>query len=337
MTDDEMIWGTLAGWPPRQPQPNIAPDNPVIEDSDHCGVITYTASRVSSTRPSIFGGYEHANPGWRRRRRLTCSEVILHFDNLGLVSGSYNGVIAINVDGALYREITIANAVARKYIRLGFPTVAQRLIEVIMPYSASIADAGITMTGAIAAPASSRLSLPRCVVLGDSRAQLFSASGIAKGWAEILCAAKGWQHINHGYGSSMLTPSWGTEAGELNPDVVISLTDYNDRTAQTPLATFKQSYKTLITNLRALKPTVKFHLIQSTWISAANDALTLKMADYRQAEADALTELADANNVLIDGLALTTVDDTTRFPDGIHPNDTGHAEMGAALPALVSL
>lgn len=112
--------------------------------------------------------------------------------------------------------------------------------------------------------------------------------------------------------------------------------DYNNRSAQTSLLGFKNSYKTLITNFRAVKPTTKLYAVTSNWIDTAQDALPLKIADYRQATADALTEVADANNILIDGLTLTA-NSTASIGDGIHPNDVGEAEWAADIAPLVSV
>lgn len=337
MNDTDLIYATLTGWPPRQPSPTIAPNNPAIEDSDHAATITYTASRVSGVRPISFGTFEHANPGWRRRFKTTGKDVVVFLENLDLIPSQYfNGSLAVYVDGALHREVSLSLAAGAKYIRLGFPTTVERTIDLAMPYCASIAHTGLSVAEGISAPAT-RLTLPRCLVMGDSRNHGFSCTGIAKTWAQLLCIAKGWQHINLAYGSSTLEASWGTVAGNLLPDVVLCMTDYNFRTLQTPLATFKQIYKDAINNLRAIRPTIKFYVIQSTWIDPTIDVLTLKMVDYRQAEADMLTELGDANNILINGLDLTTVDNATRFPDGVHENDLGASEMATALAALVSL
>lgn len=335
MIDAELIYATLQGWPPRAPSVNVAPNLSAIEDSDYAGTITATAAAVSCIRPTAATFYEYANPGWRRRFVTTATEIILHFDSLNLVPGSYNGVVAIYVDTVFTRAVTLAAAAARRYIKLVFSTVAAREIEIVMPYSAAIAHAGMTMSVAPSAPAS-RAGLPRAVFFGDSRPQGFTATGINTSWPEILCRAKNWQHINLGMGSRLVTAVDGTMAGNADPDVAFYLCDYNNRTAQTALATFKQLYKDVITNFRAVKPTTKFYAITSPWISAANDAGVLTMANYRSTIADALTELADANNILIDGLTLTT-NSTASQPDGIHQNDAGCVEMAAAVGAIASV
>lgn len=316
--------------------PSIAANDARIEDSDFAATLTKTAHSVSGVRPFSSGDYQHANPGWRRRFKTAAKAVFLHMENLDLVSGSFNGKGAIYVDGAFYQEFSTTQTAEHFAVRVDFPTAAQRTIEVVMPYSASIAFRGVSVPGGTIAAPATRHTLPRAVFLGDSRVQGFSATRIDKTWPELLCIAKGWQHINLGIGSARIDANFGTMLGNADPDVAFCLLDFNNRTDQTALATFKTSYKSLITNMRAIKPGIKFYLIQSPWISAANDALTLTMADYRQAEEDALDELADANNILIDGLALAT-NSTASFPDGIHPNDAGMAEIAAAMAGLVSL
>ncbi|MER9962648.1 hypothetical protein NKJ72_17050 [Mesorhizobium sp. M0045] len=72
---------------------------------------------------------------------------------------------------------------------------------------------------------------------------------------------KGWRHINLGYGSSLVNSAWETDLGDANPDVALIMFDYNNRAAQTALASFKATYKPLIANLGALKSTVKIFVV----------------------------------------------------------------------------
>ncbi|MER9849817.1 SGNH/GDSL hydrolase family protein [Mesorhizobium sp. M0106] len=322
-----------------EPLVDVVPNNSNIEDSDYAAALTATSSQVSGVRPISFGSYQNANPGWRRRFKTRATSVVLHFQNLNLVTGSYNGKGEILVDGVHNTYFTSAQALGKFFVRLDFASNADRLIEIVMPYSSSVAHLGITTYGAPITLPTPRSTLPRAVFLGDSRLQGFNATSTDKTWMEILCRAKGWQHINLGYGSSLVNSAWGTDLGNANPDVAFVTFDFNNRTAQTALATFKAALKTLIANVRAIKPTVKIYVVSSNWISAANDTLTLKIADYRQQELDAVNELTaagDANIFYIDGLTLTT-NGTGSIGDGIHPNDTGSAELAAAIAPLVSV
>ncbi|WP_287370733.1 SGNH/GDSL hydrolase family protein, partial [Mesorhizobium sp.] len=321
------------------PAIDVLPNDPNIEDSDYAATLTATSSQVSAVRPIVFSGYQNANPGWRRRFKTRATSVVLHFQNLNLVSGSYNGKGQILVDGVHNTYFTSAQALGKFFVRLDFASNADRLIEIVMPYSSSVAHLGITTYGAPITLPTPRSTLPRAVFLGDSRDQGFNATSIDKTWMEILCRAKGWQHINLGYGSSGVTSAWGTDAGNADPDVVFITFDYNNRTAQTSLASFKAALVALIANLRAVAPTVNVYVVSSNWISAAQDALTLKIADYRQQESDAVDELTlagDTNLFYIDGLTLTT-NSTASIADGIHPNDVGSAEWAATIAPLVSV
>lgn len=324
------------GLPGSEPAIDIAPNDGRILDSDYAGTLTATAQQVSGVRPISFGNYQYANPGWRRRFRTRSRSLVLHFQNLNLVSGSYNGKGAIYADGVLKTYFTSPQAPGKFLVRLDFSSNADREIEIVMPHSAAIAHLGATTYGAPITAPTSRAALPRAAFLGDSRFQGFNATSIDKTWMEILCRAKGWQHINLGYGSSGVTSAWGTDLANANPDVAFVMFDHNNRSAQTSLLGFKNSYKTLITNFRAVKPTTKLYAVTSNWIGTAQDALPLKIANYRQATADALTEVADANNILIDGLTLTT-NSTASIGDGIHPNDVGEAEWAADIAPLVSV
>ncbi|MER9432999.1 SGNH/GDSL hydrolase family protein [Mesorhizobium sp. M0408] len=321
------------------PAIDVPPNDPNIEDSDHPATLTVTSAQVSGIRPISFGRYENANPGWRRRFKTRATSIVRHFQNLNTVDGSYNAKGQILVDGVHNTYFTSPQAAGKFFVRLDFASNADRLIEVVMPYSAAIADLGITTYGAPITLPPTRLTMPRAVFLGDSRDEGFLATSIDKTWMEILCRAKGWQHINLGYGSSGVTAAWGTDVGNANPDVVFITFDFNNRTGQTSLAGFKSAYKALVANIRAIKPTVKIYAVSSNWISAANDTLTLKIADYRQQELDAVSELTaagDANIFYIDGLTLTA-NSTGSIGDGIHPNDVGSAEQAATIAPLVSV
>lgn len=338
-TDAELSAISSVGWPGTAPTINIAPNAAAIEDSDYAATLTATSASVSGVRPISFGSYQYANPGWRRRFRTSAPTLVLHLQNSGLVSGSYNGKGVINVDGVFKQYFTSPNSANTMYVRVDFNTIADREIELVMPYSAALAHLGVSTYGYPITAPTSRAGLPRAVYLGDSRAQGFSGSSIDKHGFEILCRAKGWQNINLGFGSSTIATAWGTVVGDMNPDVVLITSDYNNRTAQTALATFKANLKTTIDNIRALEPTVNIYVVSSNWISAANDALTLTMADYRQQQSDAVSEMTlagDTNLFYIDGLALTT-NSVASQTDGIHPNDAGYVEWAANIAASVTV
>ncbi|CCV14990.1 hypothetical protein [Mesorhizobium sp. STM 4661] len=59
-------------------------------------------------------------------------------------------------------------------------------------------------------------------------------------------------------------------------------------------------------------------------------------SSFRQATADALTELADTNNILVNGLSLAT-NSTASQTDGVHPNAVGSPEWATAIAPLVSV
>ncbi|BCH20168.1 SGNH/GDSL hydrolase family protein [Mesorhizobium sp. L-2-11] len=337
--DAEIRNVTAFGWPGNEPTINIAPNDSRIEDSDYYGTLSLSAAEASLVRPIVSSNYQNTTPGWRRHFNTRAKDIVLHFSNPGLSGASTNGVGAIFVDGVFFQSFTIGSAVGKTFVPVTFTSVADRHIEIVMPYGMSTRFLGATIpNGATITAPATRLTLPRAVIIGDSRGHGFQATAARYHWFELLCRAKGWQHINLANGSRRLNTSTadGTVLGQANPAVAFSLYDYNDRTDQVPLLTHKNNYKTLINNFRVLKPTTKLYVITSNWISAAQDALTLKIADYRQATADALTELADANNILINGLSLTT-NSNASIGDGVHPNDVGSAEWAANIAPLVSV
>ncbi|RWK66996.1 SGNH/GDSL hydrolase family protein [Mesorhizobium sp.] len=336
--DAEIRNVTAFGWPGNEPTINIAPNDSRIEDSDYYGTRSLSAAEASLVRPIVSQNYQNTTPGWCRHFNTRAKEFTLHFFNPGLSGASTNGVGAVHVDGVFYQSFTIGSPVAKTFVPITFTSVADRHIEIVMPYGMSTRFLGATIpAGATITAPATRLTLPRAAIIGDSRGHGFQASAARYHWLELLCRAKGWQHINLANGSRRLNGSTtdGTVLGQANPDVAFSIYDYNDRTDQVPLLTHKNNYKALINNFRALKPTTKLYVITSNWISAVRDELTFKIADYRQATADALTELADANNILINGLSLTT-NSNASIGDGVHPNDVGSAEWAAAIAPLVS-
>lgn len=331
---------TNYGWPGNEPTINIAPNDSRIEDSDYYGTLTVGASEASLVRPIIgalgSANYEYATPNWRRHFNTRAQSLWLWFYNPGLNGGATNGIGAVFVDGTFYQNFTIPLSAGKTPVKVDFLSVADRHIEVVMPYAMSTRFLGVTIpAGATITAPATRLTLPRAVIIGDSRGHGFMSTGANTQWFEILCRAKGWQAINLGYGSRRLNgnTSDGTVLGQANPAVAFSIYDYNDRTDQVALTTFKNNYKTLINNFRALCPTIKLHVITSNRIAAAQDSLTLKIADYRTATADGLTELANANNVLIDGTTLFPTDPA----DGVHPNDAQSALWAANIAPLVSV
>jgi len=291
------------------------------------------------SRPTVDSqGFEKTSPGARVRFNITGAAWIaikLRYTALVIRLDTYNDAGIVLVDGANIGTIhstapkgTPADVTGTFLITPGLHTV-----EFVLPYCASVDFTGLTVpqTATILSPPARPTT--RYVAVGDSITHGFLSSDINRTWPYLTAVSKKWQLINLGYGSRECNPVDGTTAGNFNPDVVTYLIGYNNFAGQTPLATFKNSYKAFIHNLRAIRPSIKVYCITPLYSTNTN---TLTLENYRQQIRDVLAELNNPLNVLIEGVALTgTV--ATAFQDNIHPNDYGSGKIAAGLLPLMGL
>lgn len=313
------------------------PDNAAIDYSDYCAV-DVNASRARFTRPLVDGnGFEYTNPGARVRFRTdsTFVRIRLRYNDLITAPATYSGQGQVLVDGVELRTFDKAESAVPgdRSINLSFDEYATRTIEIVMPYCAAVDFEAVEIIPSATLSAPDDRPATRLVALGDSITHGFTSTGVGQSWATRLAVAKNWQLLNHGYGSRRCFAVDGTTAGNLLPDVATYLIGYNNFFDQTALATFKATYKSVITNLRAIRPTIKVYCITPTW---SDDTNTLTLENYRQQIRDALSELGSSLNVLVEGEPLAT-NSLTHFPDGIHPNDAASAQIATALASVVSL
>ena len=317
------------------PTVSYAADNVAFGASDYCAA-SVNSSRIRFTRPTVDGqGFEYANPGARVRFRTDSESINFRLDYTNLVTrpDTYNGVGLILVDGVQVDTFNRAQGAAGQISKMVvFGSTATRTIELVMPYCASVDFLGVDLVAGATLSASPARTATRYVAIGDSITHGFVVSDVGKEWAYKLAEAKGWQLINHGYGGRQCAPADGTTLAALNPDVATYLIGYNNFYPQTPLATFKASFKSFINNFRAVNTTTKLYCITPTWTPNSFGALTIEM--YRQQIMDALTELGNPLNILVEGEALAT-SSVSRFPDNVHPNDIGAAEIAASLQSIV--
>lgn len=327
----------MGSFPNFVPSVFYAPNNSNFSTSDFCSV-SVDVNKIRFTRPVVDGqGFETCNPGARVRFSTNSPAINFKLDYTNLVTreDTYNGVGLILVNGVEFSTFNRAQGAAGQItvsVQLG--SQINRTIEVVMPYCASVDFAGIELvTGSTLSAAPARTSI-RYVAVGDSITHGFVVSDAGELWAQKLAQSKGWQIINHGYGGRQCAPSDGTVLASLNPSVATYLIGYNNFYPQTSLSGFKANYKSFINNFRAVNTTTKLYCITPTWSPNTFGSITLEM--YRQQIRDALSELGNALNVLVEGEALAT-NSTTRFPDSVHPNDLGATEMASSLGSLISV
>lgn len=323
--------------PPGAAMTSYAPNAANVAYSDYSAVAVSGASaRFSRYNDPYSQGYETANPGARVRISTDSSRVDfrLQYTNLVTRMDVYNGVGAVLVNGALFQTFNRAQGAAGPLtVSLDFGSTAVRLVELLMPYCASVDFLGVDIlsTASLSAPAARPAT--RYVAVGDSITHGFFASHGFLSWPQRLAAAKGWQAINMGYGGHQALPLVVQAAAGLSPSIGTYLIGYNNFGAQTPLATFKANFKSAVQNWRAAAPLAKLYCITPTWSPNTN---TLTLEQYRQQIRDGLTELADPLSILVEGLPLAA-NSTSAFPDSVHPNDAASADIATALASVVNL
>lgn len=316
------------------------PNNAAISYSDY-NTLAVTASSATFKR-SILDGQELAwvNPGARVRFQTNATLMMLSFSYTEQVlrTDIYNGQGLILSNGVIVARFTIAAQGAYQIsqqlqVLQNFPSSASKLIELVMPYGTSVAFTGVTVNaGAAVTAAAARTSTIYCAI-GDSITQgLVINTDVSNTWAYRVAATNGYQFINMGYGGRILTPSDGTNLGQITASLYSVLFGENDFATQEPLATFAANYTTFINNFRALQTTAKLYCITPTPTTAV---LTIPIESYRQQIRNVLTSLGNVKNVLVEGGSLWP-NNTTYSADGVHPNNFGSASAAAALsPVLV--
>lgn len=312
----------------------IAADDARISVSDYKSV-SRTVERIVFDRDYAGpNGGRYMNPGARVRFRTNSASVVWYYDHtdLNTRSDAFNGVISFLVDGEEEATATVvygSAGEASKLVSMG--STAMRTWEMIMPYGASVdflrvqVEPGAIVEAAEARPAKTLL------VVGDSITHGFRATKTINSWPYLLGEALGCQVVNMGYGSEVVRGDHMTAAAAIPHDACVYLIGYNNFAGQTALATFKSIYKTALGNHRAAAPGVPLYALTMLWTPNTN---TLTPADYRTQQTDGFNEVADALNTLVSGLTLTD-NDTGSIGDNVHPNDTGSAEMAAALEPIV--
>ena len=319
----------------------LAPNNASISQSDYCAIATKDATKVRFVRPIVDGqGFETCNPGARVARFITNSQTVtIRLAYTGLVTrvDTYNAIGWVLVNGAKYQSFTYAQDIGHsnpKLVALSFPSASYRTIEVVLPYCASVDLTGVDIESTATISAAGNRPTTRIAFGGDSITHGFITTDESVSWTYLLGVAKDWETVNMGYGSRQCFAVDGTSLGALGADVATYLMGFNDFNNQRPTATFKSEYKGFLTNFHTGSPGVKIYCITPLWTSVVK---ATPIETYRQQIRDALPELGDPLNVLVEGTTLTTGGAGSFNVDGIHPNDTGAAEIAAALSAIVSV
>lgn len=312
----------------------ILPDDARILVSDCLGISERSASRLRFLRTLTDGnGFEHCSPGSRAGITTNSESVTfnVYYNNLVTRADVRNYVGGVLVDGVLTGTFTSTGTntgPSSQSITVSFATAASRTIELVWPYGDGMDLISVQTRSAATLSAPSRPA-EKMLMLGDSITHGFWATNVFTSWAHKLAVLKTRQLLNLGYGSRMATATDGNAAVGTGAGTVLYLIGYNDFVAQTALALFKIEVKGCLQNLRAALPAANIYAITPLY-SANTDTLTL--ANYRTQISDAVTELADAAIFAVDGLSVMT-NLADRLQGGIHPNNTGAAEIATNLDA----
>lgn len=317
----------------------ILPADPRLLVSDYRTIVERSPQKLSFIR-SITEAYnfKYCSPGTRVGFNTNSLSVKINVFYNFLVTPSaarnYVGVVlADGVEVATFTNPSTNTASATVETLVTFGSVATRKIEIIWPYGDGMELVNVKVVSGSTVTIASARPTNKLLLLGDSITHGFYASKVTASWAYLLCGLKSVQMISEGYGSLRTVGSYGTSSATGSGAYAVTVAlGYNDFGAQTALATFQTAYQLILTNIRAALPSAKIYVITPIYSTSTN---TIPLSDYRTYIGNAVTAVGDGNTVLIDGLTLMT-NNSNRLLDGIHPNDTGSAEIAAALAAIIT-
>lgn len=317
----------------------ILPADPRLLVSDYRTIVERSPQKLSFIR-SITEAYnfKYCSPGTRvgfNTNSLSVKiNVFYNFLVIPLAARNYVGVVlADGVEVATFTNPSTNTASATVETLVTFGSVATRKIEIIWPYGDGMELVNVKVVSGSTVTIASARPTNKLLLLGDSITHGFYASKVTASWAYLLCGLKSVQMISEGYGSLRTVGSYGTSSATGSGAYAVTVAlGYNDFGAQIALATFQTAYQLILTNIRAALPSAKIYVITPIYSTSTN---TIPLSDYRTYIGNAVTAVGDVNTVLIDGLTLMT-NNSNRLADGIHPNDTGSAEIATALAALIT-
>ena len=196
---------------------------------------------------------------------------------------------------------------------------------------------GVRGIGGAIAPAPPQ---PRWLCYGDSIAEGWCASEPAAAWPHLAARERGLDVVNLGYaGAARGEIASAEEIAALSADL-ISIAHGTNCWTRTPhgAALFAEGLRAFLAIVREghpRTPIVALSPILRPDAEATRNRLGATLADLRGTFEAVIRErqaAGDARLFLVPGQALVARE---RLPDGIHPDDAGHAQIAAAIgPAL---
>jgi lysophospholipase L1-like esterase len=178
---------------------------------------------------------------------------------------------------------------------------------------------------------------PRWIVYGDSVVEGWIASAPALAWPAIAGREQGLDHVNLGYaGAARGELASAEQIGKLDADL-ISVCHGTNCWTRTPHSVAQMAANTaaFLDVLRQDHPTTPIQVVSPVVRPDAESTpnrLGATLSMLRQAmESVASNRMVDDERmVLVEGLGLVGED---QLGDGIHPDDSGHRAMAAAIGA----
>jgi lysophospholipase L1-like esterase len=187
--------------------------------------------------------------------------------------------------------------------------------------------------GGAIAPAPPR---PRWLCYGDSIAEGWSSSGPPCAWPHVAAREQALDVVNLGYAGAARGEIASAEELAQLPAELIAISHGTNCWSRTPhsLGAFREGLRAFLEVVRQGHPATPLVALSPLLRADAEEKpnrLGATLAGLRAAFEEVVRErraAGDARLVLVPGRALLPLE---RFPDGVHPDDAGHALLAQAL------
>ena len=181
----------------------------------------------------------------------------------------------------------------------------------------------------------------RWLCYGDSIAEGWCATEPALAWPHVVGREHGFDVVNLGYAGAARGEIASAEEIASLPANLISISHGTNCWSRTPhsASLFAESMRAFMEIVRKGHPDLPVVAVSPIVRPDAEDSPNLlgaTLADLREAFENVITEFIEAgdrNLILVPGRELVAPE---QLPDGIHPGDTGHAEMARVLGPVLA-
>lgn len=316
----------------------IAPSDERLLVSDYQQIAERSPTRLRFVRSIVDGNnYQHCAPGARVSFETDATEIAFEVYYNGLVTriGARNFVSTVLIDSEVHSTFTSptgeSGPSSYTHTITGLAD-SSKAVTLVWPYADGMDLITVTVNdGATVSAGSSRPS-GVFAAAGDSITHGFSAIKTTDTWAYGLAEDLGRQLVSLGYGSRTAVATDANALIGTGADRVTYMIGYNNFAAQSNVAAFQAQVEGWIANARAALPAAKLYIISPIYSPNTN---TIPLSSYRTAVQAAEAAAGDAETYFVDGLSLMS-NSNDRLADGVHPNDTGAAEIRSAMAGIIA-